>query len=555
MIKMKSEKLALAFSAVLLSGSMAMAQTPEDVIKAKFPETAGELAITPGKTTYNKALKTRYRELYAQLHDGIDEVEKFKLGGADAEILSVFDLKTLKDMQKAGTIDELEGQLRNEQHKISDLMRENEKYGADSAFCVRQLSMFSEFMKQKNLKDAYNPWTVLVKDYPMCSQNLYSHGVNIVKAKLQQCKTGSEQQPWIDTLMMVYDNRIKFFAKTSKLYGEAYILGRKGVDMAKYRPAMIDAYYETLNKSVDLGKEATEVAVFQTAMKSVVDMYNAEKIDASVVVDRYLIITDLLQKKRAGIAERIAGGKEKDPAAVQKELDDCNLVITGVDGLFSNSTAAQCETLNKAFEPRFQQNPDDIDLLRKIVNILDKKGCTDLKLYEDATIKLTAKEPSELACRSLGRMLDKKGRYDEAIDNYKKAIEFATADSMKANYNYSIAVDLFKQKQFGAARTYCNKAIDLNGQYGQPYILIATMYAQNPVGEDGFEKSKTYWLVLDKLNRAKAVDPSVTSDVNKLIATYKGHCPNKEDAFMHSITAGSSVTIGGWIGETTTARF
>ncbi|MBQ3618762.1 MAG: hypothetical protein II939_11475, partial [Bacteroidales bacterium] len=119
----------------------------------------------------------------------------------------------------------------------------------------------------------------------MCSQNLYSHGVNIVKAKLQQCKTGSEQQPWIDTLMMVYDNRIKFFAKTSKLYGEAYILGRKGVDMAKYRPAMIDAYYETLNKSVDLGKEATEVAVFQTAMKSVVDMYNAEKIDASVVVD------------------------------------------------------------------------------------------------------------------------------------------------------------------------------------------------------------------------------------------------------------------------------
>ena len=100
MIKMKSEKLALAFSAVLLSGSMAMAQTPEDVIKAKFPETAGELAITPGKTTYNKALKSRYRELYAQMHDGLDEIEKFKLGGADSEVLSVFDLKTLNDMQR-----------------------------------------------------------------------------------------------------------------------------------------------------------------------------------------------------------------------------------------------------------------------------------------------------------------------------------------------------------------------------------------------------------------------------------------------------------------------
>lgn len=429
------------------------------------------------------------------------------------------------------------------------------KYGADSARCIRYLALFSEYVKQKALVEAYPSWSILFKEYPECSQNIYSHGVNIVKKQMQLSQTAKEQQLWVDTLMMVYDQRIKYFAQISKLYGEAYILGRKGVDMAKYRPAMVDAYYETLNKSVDLGQEATEVAVFQTAMKSVIDMYNAEKIDASVVVDRYLIITDLLQKKRAGIVERIAGGKEKDPAAVQKELDDCNLVITGVDQLFSNSSAAQCETLNKAFEPCFKQNPEDVDLLRKIVNIFDKKGCTDLKLYEDAIIQLAAKEHSELACRSLGRMLDKKGRYDEAIENYKKAIEFATADFMKANYNYSIAVDLYKQKQYASARTYCNKALEQKSNYGQPYILIAMMYAASPVGEDAFERSKTYWLVIDKLNRAKAVDPSVAADANKLINSYKELCPTKEDAFMHSITAGTSVTIGGWIGETTTARF
>ncbi|MBO7141650.1 MAG: hypothetical protein J6V76_00860 [Bacteroidales bacterium] len=557
MIKMKSEKLALAFSAVLLSGSMAMGQTPDDVVKAIFPETAGELAIVPGKTTYNKAYKARYRELYAQMNDGLEEIEKFKLGGADSELLTIFDLKTLKDMQKAGTIDELEGKIKSERHKIAELMKDQEKFGADSAFCVRQLSMFSEFIKQNNFKDAYNPWSVLIKDYPMCNANIYQHGRNIIVYQLQQCKTGTEQQPWIDTLMMVYDNRIKYFARTSKLYGEGYVLGRKGVDMAKYRPAMIDAYYETLNKSVELGKEKTEVAVIQTTMKATIDMYNAEKIDASQVVDQYLLLTDILQKQRTDLTARIEGGKEKDPAKTQKELDNCNTVITGVDQLFSNSTAAQCETLNKAFEPRFKQNPEDVELLRKIVNILDRKGCTDLKLYEDATIKLTAKEPSELACRSLGRMLDKKGRYDEAIENYKKAIGFATADSMKANYNYSIAVDLYKQKQYSSARTYCNKALEHKANYGQPYILIATMYAQtaNSIGESAFDHQQVFWLVIDKLNRAKAVDPSVTSDVNKLIGGYRSQCPNKEEAFMHSVTNGASVTIGGWIGETTTARF
>ena len=557
MIKMKSEKLALAFSAVLLSGSMALAQTPEDVIKAKFPDTAGELAITPGKTTYNEAFRDRYRALYSQMADGLDEIEKFKLGGADSEILTIFDLKTLKDLQKAGTIDELESKLRQERHKIAELMKDKEKMGADPDYCARQLSMFSAFVKQNNYKDAYNPWSVLIKEYPMCHANIYQQGRNIIVWQMQQVKTNAELQPWIDTLMMVYDNRIKYFARTSKLYGEGYVLGRKGVDMAKYRPAMVDAYYEVLNRSIDLGKEKTEVAVIQTAMKAAVDMYNAEKIDASVVVDKYLLYTDLLQKQRAEISERIASGQEKDLDKAQKELDNCNTVIAGVDQLFSNSSAAQCETLNKAFEPRFKQHPDDIELLRTIVNILDKKGCTDLKLYEDATIKLVGKEPSELACRNLGRMLDKKGRYDEAIDNYKKAIGFATADTMKATYNYYIALALHKQKQYSSARTYCNKALELKSNYGQPYILIATMYAQtaNTIGESAFDHQQVFWLVVDKLNRAKAVDPSVASDVNKLIGTYKAQIPNKEEAFMHSVTNGASVSIGGWIGETTTARF
>ena len=126
---------------------------------------------------------------------------------------------------------------------------------------------------------------------------------------------------------------------------------------------------------------------------------------------------------------------------------------------------------------------------------------------------------------------------------------------MKANYNYSIAVDLYKQKQYGSARSYCLKALEQKSNYGQPYILIAMLYAASPVGEDSFQKSQTYWLVIDKLNRAKAVDPSVSADANKLINSYKGQCPNKEEAFMHSITPGTSVTIGGWINETTTARF
>jgi tetratricopeptide (TPR) repeat protein len=417
--------------------------------------------------------------------------------------------------------------------------------------------MFSEFMKQKNLKDAYTPWTVLIKDYPMCSQNLYSHGVNIVKAKLQQCKTGSEQQPWIDTLMMVYDNRIKFFAKTSKLYGEAYILGRKGVDMAKYRPAMIDAYYETLNKSVDLGKEATEVAVFQTAMKSVVDMYNAEKIDASVVVDKYLQLNDILDAQKTEFSKQLESpANDKAAKDAESKLATAKQVQGAIDQMFSTSKAAECGALNKAFEPRFTANPNDVEMAEKIVKIFDSKGCTDLPLYENATAKLIESKPSELACYNFAKMLEKKGKEDDALKYYEQAINYSEVDTMKALYNYSIARIYYKNKnQAATARTYARKAIELKSNFGHPYILIATMYAANPVGEDAFEKSKTFWVVIDKLQKAKSVDPTVASEAQTLINRFSGSCPKKEEAFMHSVTPGTAVSVGGWIGENTTARF
>ena len=82
----------------------------------------------------------------------------------------------------------------------------------------------------------------------MCSQNIYTHGVNVVKNKINNAKNEVERERWIDTLMMVYDNRLKYFAKDSKKYGVGYVLGRKGVDMSKYRPNNIEETYKILYK-------------------------------------------------------------------------------------------------------------------------------------------------------------------------------------------------------------------------------------------------------------------------------------------------------------------
>jgi len=428
-------------------------------------------------------------------------------------------------------------------------------HGADSIRCVWLLSTFQGYCKQNALEEAYPSWTVLFKEFPRCSPTIYANGVNIVKKKMQLSKTGSEQQIWVDTLMMIYDQRIKYFAASSKLYGEAYLLGRKGVDLAKYRKGAVDEAYDILMRAVNLGGKNTEYAVIQTAMQTTIAMYNIGAIDAAQVVENYLKFSDLLAQKKAEDKEKTLSTDEKVRKKAEADLVTCAQVEGGVLGLFSNSSAAQCNVLVNTFSGQFRKNPNDLELCNKIVKIFTSKGCTDSQLYEDAVSKLIADNPTETACYGFARVLEKKGKEDEAIENYKKAISLAETDAMKAMYNCSIAKILQKKNLFVNARTYAREAINLNPKYGLPLIIIATMYGSNPVGEDSFDKSKTYWLAIDYLQKAKTVDPSIANEAQMLINRYIGSCPKKEEAFMHSITPGMTITIGGWINESTTARF
>lgn len=153
-------------------------------------------------------------------------------------------------------------------------------------------------------------------------------------------------------------------------------------------------------------------------------------------------------------------------------------------------------------------------------------------------------------------MLPKKN-YSEAIPYIEQAIKLETDNSLKAQYYYEGAQMYNKTKSFATARNYARKALELNPKMGNAYILIATMYAvtANSIGKDQFAHNAVFWAAVDKLSQAKNADPSVASDADKLISTYSAHFPKKEEGFMHSVLEGNSYTVGGWIGEVTTARY
>ena len=97
------------------------------------------------------------------------------------------------------------------------------KYGLDSLQTRRNASLYAEFYKQKNYVEALPAWRYIFNNAPAFQLNTYMRGENLMTHMLVKTKNPA----YMDTLMMVYDQWIKYFGNHPK-FGEGYVLGKKG---------------------------------------------------------------------------------------------------------------------------------------------------------------------------------------------------------------------------------------------------------------------------------------------------------------------------------------
>jgi len=97
------------------------------------------------------------------------------------------------------------------------------KFGTDSIACIENLSLFREYYKQKNYVDALKPWRWTFNNCPKSSGNIYKNGPKIFKERMKVDK--ENKAAYLDTIMMIFDQRIQYFGK------EGYVLGLKGYEL------------------------------------------------------------------------------------------------------------------------------------------------------------------------------------------------------------------------------------------------------------------------------------------------------------------------------------
>ncbi|MDR0969557.1 MAG: tetratricopeptide repeat protein [Lentimicrobiaceae bacterium] len=427
------------------------------------------------------------------------------------------------------------------------------KYGADSVSCITNLSLYREYFKQwrdsgyksGNVKEIITPWRQVFIHCPRAMESTYVDGATIIRYFIDQEKDAAKKGALIDTLMMVYDQRIKYFPTQSRtgVSQIGTILGRKGADLYNYAPDRYAETHDILLRSIEmegLGSDGTTLIFY---FRSVIKMATNGDVDSTAIIDAYDRVIEIAEHNMRNFNEM----------GDTKKVEVYRNIIGSIESNFE--PFANCEDLVNIYNAKFKANPDDIDLLRKITSILDKKACTNDPLYLKASVRLHELQPSPESAYLLGRLMINEEKYSQAITYLEEATK--SENPTRAHGSYKLLAQVLTHvKNYSRARQMAYKAIELDPMDGSPYITIGDMYAASAkdCGSGDFYSRVAYWAAVDKYQKARQVDSSIADIANKRIATYSQHFPSTESIFFHTYHEGDTYTVECWINEKTTIR-
>lgn len=419
-------------------------------------------------------------------------------------------------------------------------------HGQDSIDCRMNLSLMTTAAKAENYPDALKTWTAVYENCPASSKNIFIYGPRIFKALYFQETDATKKKEYMDKTMEIYDNRMKYF---SNVDAKGTILALKVYD-----------YMEMMGEDADPALIYKELGEAIEDMKS--GMYPADAYGHYMIASLRVFLQDNDKKEQYikdyfRVMDYMDEAKENALGVDDKEnANYLEIVKESIETAFVNSGAGDCETLEEFYAAKFEENKNNEEFLNQASGSLYNAGCTQSEFYFKLAENLHRITPTANSAIGLANRSLKNKDYNDALKYYEQAAELETDRAKSSDYLMSLAGILTSQRSYSQARQAAYDALKYNPNNGSAYVLIAQMYASSAQGifPEPEKRGLVFSAAIDKLQKAKSVDSSVTAEANKLIGQYSNYYMEKTDAFMMGLKDGESIFVPGWIGETTTIR-
>ena len=420
------------------------------------------------------------------------------------------------------------------------------------------LSIYYEYYKSKNYKDAYESWSYIYENCPSAHKNIYIHGPKLLKYKYKKATTEEEKQMYLAKLVKVYDNRLVYFPGK-----EGYVLGMKGSDMINYKIGTSKEAYDVLAKAYEVDGNKLGASVLYSYFTASTRLFN-EKVfgdeEVFIVYDQVVEAIDFNKEVKINTIAKYEQMEEDGKTLSKKEdkafkkakkyLGSYETVEANVEKIIGK--IATCDRLDILYGDKFEANKGDIDWVNGGVKMMTRKKCFDSKVFFKLIDSKSKLAPDASSSRVAGLLSLSNKQYSKALKYYEEAIKLGDDSNKKADDYYKAAQCLFKLGQRSKARSYAYKAIDNRKGWGEPYILIGDMYAAsaNACGENAFEKKAVYWAAVAKYSTARNVDPKVSKKAAGKINSWGAQVPNKTMIFQFGYIGKPKYKIKCWINET-----
>ncbi|WP_294069503.1 tetratricopeptide repeat protein [Proteiniphilum sp. UBA1028] len=419
-------------------------------------------------------------------------------------------------------------------------------HGEDSVNCRLNLSLMQTSAKAEAYESALKPWMAVYENCPASSKNIFIYGPRIFKALYEATTDEAKKKEYLDKTMEIYDTRIKYFGEDD---AKGSILAYKAYDYMELMGDKTDqtVVYKWLGEAIgEMKGNMNPLDAYSYYMVASLSQYLSDNSKKDQYLKDYFAVVGYVD-------QAIANAKSAND---QANVDYLGMVKDGIVKGFVSSGAGDCKTLTEYYADKVEPNKTNKQFLNEVINALGSVGCSETDLYFTAAEYLYHLEPSAGAAIGLANKSLRDKDYETALKYYEQAAELETDKSKASDYMMQLAGIFSNQRNFARARQAANDALQYNPNNGEAYILIAQLYASsaNNIFSEPEKAGLVYLAAVDKLQKARAVDPSVAGKANSLINRYSAGFMDTETAFMMGIKAGESVFIPGWIGENTTVR-
>lgn len=413
-------------------------------------------------------------------------------------------------------------------------LAQDDKFGPNKEECLKYISYYEEYFKQKAFDEAIPAWRQAYKLCPPASrQTILTNGTILVRRLISKnAKNVEYRDALIDTLFTLHDQRVQFFPKY-----KVTALNNKGQDIFNYIKNDNERLFKEYSAIVDANKELTKPTLFVHQFNAATELYKDGKMDGENLINIY-------QQNM----EYLASAEGEEAASAKAELE----------ARFIQSGVASCETLLSILTPKFEAEPTNAELAGRIVKMLNvAEDCIKNDLYLKAVTVMHADNPSYNSAYALFRLNSVNDNVEEAINYLEEAIAFEESDAKTdAEYYFELATYSFKNGRRSLAFESAVKAAELDQALaGKSYFLIGNIWGSTTCGGDEIEKRAPYWVAVDYMQKAKAADETLTEEANRYIGMYSKYYPQTADAFMYSLTDGQAYTVScGGMRATTVVR-